>query len=116
MFTLFKLPEPNADKVDQFCTWFIANQDRFIESVEHREQDNHALHAMLDEVEAQLALVYRDGYKYDIQFEYGYNNNVGKWDFNLFHQNNRFLKAATKMIADRINEELGDKWSINTAR
>lgn len=116
MFGLFKKTEPDAAKIDGFCDWFAANSERIIASVENRENDRETMFKTLDEVEAQLAIVYRDGYRGEIQFEYGFNPAIGKWDLNLFHRNNRFLVSAAGKIAEEINRRLGDTWSANIGR
>lgn len=116
MFGFFKKAEPDDAKIDAFCSWFIANNDRIIASVENSRNDNDTMFKTLDEVEAQLAAVYRDGYKGEIQFEYGFNTGTDKWDLNLYHLNNKFLISATARISGIINRQLGDKWSVNTAR
>ncbi len=115
MFHFFKKAEPNDAKIDAFCSWFRANNERIIISDENSQNDRDTMFKTLDEVEAQLAGVYRDGYKGEIQFEYGFNNDIGKWDLNLYHLDNKFLIAATAKIAEKINRELGHKWSVNTA-
>ena len=116
MFGFFKKIEPNDAKIDIFCSWFIANNERIIASVENGQNDKETMFRTLDEVEIQLAIVYRDAYKGEIQFEYGFNSSIGKWDLNLFHLNNKFLMSATAKIAERINQQLGDKWSVNIGR
>jgi hypothetical protein len=116
MFGFFKKAELNEAKIDSFCSWFLTNNDRIIASVENSQHDRDTMFKTLDEVEAQLAVVYRDGYKGEIQFDYGFNTHTGKWDLNLYHLDNKFLIAATTEIAKRINQKLGDKWSANTAR
>lgn len=116
MFGFFKKAEPNDAKIDTFCAWFAANNERIIASVENSQNDKDTMFKTLDEVEAQLAVVYRDGYKGEIQFEYGFNSSIGKWDLNLFHLNNKFLMSAAAKIAEKINQQLGDKWSANTGR
>ena len=45
-----------------------------IASVENSQNDRDTMFKTLDEVEAQLAVVYRDGYKGDIQFEMSLNS------------------------------------------
>ena len=115
MFGFFKKAEFNEAKIDAFCNWFFDNNDRIIESVENSKNDRDTMFKILDEVEAQLAIVYRDGYKGEIQFDYGFNACTGKWDLNLYHLNNMFLMRATARIAEKINRRLGDKWSANTA-
>lgn len=116
MFGFFKKPVPDEAKIQSFCAWFLENNERIIASVENSKTDRSAMLKTLDEVEAQLAIVYRDGYQGNIEFEYGFNNTIGKWDLNLFHLNNRFLISATARICDVINLRLGDKWSANTAK
>ncbi len=116
MFGFFKKVEPNEAKIDAFSSWFLDNNERIIASVENSRNDRDTMFKTLDEVEAQLAVVYRDGYEGEIQFEYGFNTRIGKWDLNLYHLNNKFLIAATAKIAEKINSELGDKWSANTAK
>ena len=116
MFGFCKKVEPNEAKINAFCSWFLTNNDRIIASVENRQNDRDTMFKTLDEVEAQLAVVYRDGYKGEIQFEYGFNTHIDKWDLNLYHLNNKFLIVATAKIAEKINRELGNKWSANTAK
>lgn len=116
MFGFFKKTELNEAKIDSFYSWFLTNNDRIIASVENSQHDRDTMFKTLDEVEAQLAVVYRDGYKGEIQFDYGFNTHIGKWDLNLYHLDNKFLIAATTEISKRINQKLGDKWSANTAR
>lgn len=115
MFGCFKKPEPKEEKIDSFCTWFLANNGRIIASVENSCNDRDTMFKTLDEVEAQLRAVYHDGYKGEIQFEYGFNDNIGKWELNLYHLNNRFLISATSKIAERINNEHGDMWNVQIA-
>lgn len=110
----FSKVKPSSEKVAAFCEWFIANNGLIIESVEKKDEDRNRMFAMLDEVEAQLALVYRDGYRGTIEFDYGFNGE--KWDLNLYHKNKRFLKEATEMITAGLNSTLGDKWSVNPSR
>lgn len=109
----FKRAKPDAEKVAAFCNWFLKNNTGIIESVENRENAPDKMHAMLDEVELQLAYVYRDGYNGVIEFDYGFNGQ--KWDLNLYHNNKKFLKEVTSMIAEQLNSILGDTWSVNTS-
>ncbi len=113
MFGFFKKAEPDAAKIDGFCDWFAANSERIIASVENSQKDRQTMFKTLDEVEAQLAIVYRDGYRGEIQFEYGFNTTIGKWELNLFHLNKRFLVSAVSRIAEKINRRLGDTWIVN---
>ncbi len=67
--------------------------------------------SVLDEVELQLASVYRDGYKGQIEFDYGGKND--EWQLNLYHKNIRFLIQATKMIANKINQMDHCVWTVH---
>ena len=113
MFGFLKKTAPDPMKIEAFCIWFIRNKERIIASVEN--DDRGMMFAVLDEVEAQLAAAYCDGYKGQIHFEYGHNPN-GKWDLNLYQMNKRFLIAATGMIAEKLNREIGSEWSVNVGK
>lgn len=114
MFGMFKKVEPSNEKIAIFCSWFVNNSNRIITSMKNRENDEDTMFAVLDEVETQLAVVYGDGYKGDIEFEYGFNTDIDKWEFNLFHLNNKFLIKATAKIADILNDQICDTWYVNT--
>jgi len=116
MFDFLKKTQPDEVKIHKFCVWFSENNESIISSIENRETDRKAMFDMLNEVEKQLADVYRDGYKGEIEFEYGFNDSIGKWELNLFHMNHKFLISATAKIAEKINGELGKKWQVNIAR
>lgn len=114
MFGLFKKKQVDLKKVEEFCEWFISMNEVIINSVENSDKDQARMLRILDEVEKHLAVVYRDGYKGEIQFEYGYANAINKWELNLFHLNNRFLIASTNAIATVLNAKLSDTWLVNT--
>lgn len=101
-------------KVEEFAAWFLENRDRLRASVENRNSDRQGMMKVLDEVEAQLALVYRDGYKGPIEFDYGGKDD--NWELNLYHLGRPFLMKATKMIADRINGSESGDWTVNVGR
>ena len=61
----------DEQKVNAFVSWFFEYGDVIIDSVENRMTDRQKMLSTLDEVERQLALVYRDGYKGRIEFDYG---------------------------------------------
>ena len=109
MFGFFKKNVPDEAKIQCFCAWFFENNERITASVENSKTDRAAMLKTLNEVEAQLAIVYRDGYQGNIEFEYGFNAAIGKWDLNLFHLNNKFLISATARICEIINSQFGDK-------
>ncbi len=118
MFGIKKV-EVDGEKVNEFCRWFSENAPKIIESVKNCEKsqgDNDVMMRMLDEVELQLAKVYRDGYSGNIEFEYGYNPMIGKWDLNLYHCGNKFLKAATASIKLGLDGLVGDTWKINISK
>ena len=114
MFGLFKKKQVDQKKVEAFCDWFISMNEEIIRSVENSNNDHARMMHLLDEVENQLAVVYRDGYKGDIQFEYGFASAIDKWELNLFHLNNKFLIEATNAIATILNAKLSDTWLVNT--
>ena len=114
MFGLFKKKQVDQKKVEEFCEWFISVNEEIINSVENSDKDQARMLRLLDEVEKHLAVVYRDGYEGEIQFEYGNANAINKWELNLFHLNNKFLIAATNAIATILNAKLSDTWLVNT--
>ena len=114
MFGLFKKKQVDQKKVEEFCEWFISMNEEIINSVENSDKDQARMLRLLDEVEKHLAVVYRNGYEGEIQFEYGYANAINKWELNLFHLNNKFLIAATNAIATILNANLSDTWLVNT--
>ena len=117
MFSLFRktaVIDVDEQKVDAFVTWFIEHEDMISESVENRMTDRQKMLSTLDEVESQLALVYRDGYKGRIEFDYG---GMGDdWELNLYHKNNAFLIKAAGLIATKINEKNDPKWKVNISK
>ena len=111
MFGFSKKPKVDEKKVNAFVDWFLENGDRIISSVNNRMKDRQTMLSVLDEVEGQLAFVYRDGYKGRIEFDYG--GMEDDWELNLYHLNKPFLIQATKMIAMRINGKNDRKWKVN---
>ena len=112
MFGLFK-KKVDLKKVNTFCDWFISKNEEIIESVNNSEKDHMRMMILLDEVEAQLKLVYNDHYNGRVEFEYGFDERINKWELRLFHLNNKCLISATSEIAKVLNEKLGDTWVIN---
>ena len=109
-----KTPEVDEIKVDAFVSWFIRKHLTIEELMSEQSPDRKLeRRKMLDDVEDQLALVYRDGYRGRIEFEYG--GGKGDWNLNLFHLNNPFLIKATSMIAKKINEA-NCGWKANVSR
>ena len=104
----------DEQKVTAFAAWFFEHGDRIIDSVENRMTDRQTMLSTLDEVERQLALVYRDGYQGRIEFDYG--GMEDEWELNLYHKNKPFLIRATEMIAKGINNKNDSKWKANVAR
>ena len=117
VFNLFRktaVIDVDEQKVNSFVAWFFEHGDMIIESVENRMTDRQKMLSILDEVERQLALVYRDGYKGRIEFDYG---GMGDdWELNLYHENNAFLIKATNLIADKINGKNDPKWRVNISK
>lgn len=106
----FKKKEVNVEKVEQFSRWFFENEERIRSSVENRGNDNATMMRVLDEVEAELAKVYRDGYNGTIEFDYGGQDN--DWELNLYHKNKTFLVQATTMIAQEMNAKGNSMWKV----
>lgn len=111
MFPFIKPAEIDHQKVHAFVTWFCANEERIRRSVDNKDADRDMMMRVLDEVEAQLALVYRDGYKGSIEFDYGGQDM--DWELNLYHMRNKFLIKATGMIADAFEAVQLPAWKIN---
>lgn len=117
MFHIFRKTaaiDVDEQKVNTFAAWFFEHGDRIIDSVENRMTDRQKMLSTLDEVERQLALVYRDGYQGRIEFDYG---GMGDdWELNLYHKNNAFLIKAAGMIAAKMNERNDPKWKVNISK
>ncbi len=98
-------------KVRAFIDWFLENSDRITASVINRMQDRKTMLTVMDEVGEQLGLVYRDGYKGKVEFDY---YEIGdKWELNLYHSGKPFLMKATKKIADGINSLKHPLWTVH---
>ena len=117
MFHFWKKAEVDKSKVTKFVDWFFENEASIRSSVDNRETDRDTMMKMLDEVEAQLAKVYRDGYRGRIEFDYG--GKEKDWELNLYHLNKKYLIEATKMIAEELQVGLlisGKLMSANKSR
>lgn len=114
MFGFFNNREVDRNKVISFVEWFRANEAIIRKSVEDREIDHNEMLRVLDEVEAQLAKVYRDGYKGNIEFNYGGKDQ--DWEINLYHLNNQFLIDATRLIKKEFIDANIHLWRINIGR
>lgn len=104
--------KPNSRKIEFFCNWFIENNRTLIEPMKKQEQDINAILDSINEIRSCLALPYRDGFKGDIELEYGFNEQQNKWELSLFHLNNAFLIKATAMIKEYLEPRIGDTWII----
>lgn len=113
MFSFLKRSEVDRDKAAAFAAWFAENEERIRKSVENRETDRDGMLAVLDEVEVQLALVYRDGYRGEIEFDYGGEGQ--EWELNLYHLNRKFLVDATRMIESELRARQLPFWRINVS-
>ncbi|MBU1142570.1 MAG: hypothetical protein KKH92_02885 [Firmicutes bacterium] len=67
MLNIFK-KKPNVKKIAFFCDWFIDNNRIIIDSLEKTPQDKDQIQYILYEIQACLAVPYRDGFKGDIEF------------------------------------------------
>lgn len=106
----FGSKEVNKTKVISFVDWFIQNEARIRQSVENRESDRQTMYLVLNEVEAELAKIYIDGYKGRIEFDYGGKDE--DWELHLYHMNKKFLISATSMIADEFTARGNSIWKV----
>jgi len=104
--------KPNSRKIDFFCNWFIENNEILIEPMKQKEQDITSIFDSVNEIRACIALPYRDGYKGEIELEYGFNAKENKWELCLFHMNNAFLVKTTSMIKEHLESRIGENWII----
>ena len=108
------MKKPNKKKILFFCEWFIENNRIIIDSFEKIPQDTDQIQYALYEIQACLAVPYRDGYKGNIELEIGYNESENKYELRLFHLNNRYLIKVSLMIRDYLHEKIGGIWNIFT--
>ena len=106
--------EVSDKKVNAVADWFLGNSDKSTASMIHRMQDRKTMKLVMDEVEDHLAMVYRDGYKGKIEFDYC--EICGKWELTLYHYNKPYLVKATEMIAKEINRQKHPLWSVNVRK
>ena len=106
--------EVDEKKVNAFIDWFLSHSDMITSSMINRMQDRKTMKSVMEEVEDQLAIVYRDGYKGKIEFDYC--DVLGRWELTLYHYNKPFLMKATEMIAEGINSMKLSKWTVNTRK
>lgn len=114
MFHFWKKAEVDKSKATKFVDWFFENEAGIRSSVDNRETDRDTMMKMLDEVEAQLAKVYRDGYRGRIEFDYG--GKEKDWELNLYHLNKKYLIEVTKMIAEEFASRASDIWKMNVSQ
>ena len=116
MFDRFrKTTEPYPAKIRSFTDWFCANQVRIVASMTASDRLEDRM-VLLDEVEVQLKLAFSNGYRSRVEFNYGYDEAVGKWNLNLFHFRKPFLVKATGQIAEILNDQLAASWYVMTAK
>lgn len=104
--------KPNIKKIEFFCNWFIENKEILVEPMRQTEHDIDAIFKSVNEIRACLAVPYRDGYKGDIELEYGFNEHQNKWELCLFHMNNDFLIKVTSLIKEYLESKIGENWII----
>ena len=59
---------------------------------------------------------YKDGFKGDIELEYGLNEQQSKWELCLFHMNKSFLIKVTSLIKDYLASRIGENWIIRISQ
>lgn len=108
--------KPNIQKIVAFCNWFIENNGILIESMLQKSQDINSIFESMNELRRCLAMPYRDGYKGNIGFEYGFNEQENKWELSLFHLNDTFLIKVTSMIQEYLEPRIGETWIIRVSK
>jgi hypothetical protein len=108
--------KPNNKKIEFFCNWFIENNEILIEPMKQNEQDINSILESANEIRGCLAVPYRDGYKGNIEVEYGFNEQESKWELHLFHFNNVFLIKTTSMIKEYLESRIGETWIVDISK
>ncbi|MBU1093243.1 MAG: hypothetical protein KKH01_02140 [Firmicutes bacterium] len=108
--------KPNSQKIAFFCNWFIDNNELFIEPMKQKEQNITSVIESANEIQGCLAVPYRDGYKGNIELEYGFNQQENKWELDLFHLNDTFLIKTTSMIKEYLDSRIGETWIIRVTK
>ena len=106
MFDFFKKRSVNEEQVTGFVKWFVANNEAIINAFKKDPSE------FLDKIEYQLSLVYKDGFDGNIEFQYGFNVELDKYELYLFHLNNKFLMTATEKIKKELEPLISDKWIV----
>ena len=116
MFNLFKKKKVNIDKVNEFCEWFILNNENIRESVLNCDKNKQLMYQYLNLVESKLTELYIDFYKREVHFGYGPILNSDKFVLDLCHFNKKPLIEITKAVQEKLNKELSDKWIVNISK
>lgn len=116
MFNLFKKKKINIDKVNEFCEWFILNNENIRESVLNCDKNKQLMYQYLNLVENKLTELYIDFYKREVHFGYGPIPNSDKFVLDLCHFNKKPLIEITKAVQEKLNKELSDKWIVNISK
>ena len=110
MFGFFKKRSVNEEKVASFAKWFVTNNEAIISSLKNGPLE------FLNKIEYQLSLVYQDGFHGNIEFQYDFNENLGKYELYLFHLNNKFLMTATAKIKKELEPLISDRWILHVEK
>ena len=116
MFNLFKKKKINIDKVNEFCEWFLLNNENIRESVLNCDKNKQLMYQYLNLVENKLTELYIDFYKREVHFGYGPIPNSDKFVLDLCHFNKKPLIEITKAVQEKLNKELSDKWIVNISK
>ena len=116
MFGFFRKKQVDPEKIDAFCKWFAEKSDAIIASFQNIENDKNTAMLFLDLTEKELTTVYRDGYKGNIEFEWGFNDNMKKFELCLFHMGDSYLLKVIPLIKARLEPMISEKWFITTSR
>ena len=114
MLNFFRKKAVDEKKAAEFVSWFFCNERRIRTSVENSKVDRNTMLSVLDEVESQLAAVYRDGYQGEIEFDYGGKDD--SWELCLYHKNDHFLMEAVVCIAAMFKERNDPVWTVRVSK
>ncbi len=101
MFSLFAKKIMNEDAARSFWMWFAEKEDWIINCISHRDS------AFVWAIDERLKPVF-PYFKGELEFQLGYNNDVGEFFF--FHFGKRELVRDGETLGKMMPAEIGKKW------
>ncbi len=101
MFSIRKKVIVNEQAIDEFWLWFVENENWIIEE---QRTDGHNIICAIDE---KLKPVF-DGYRKELEFNYGFNK--GKGEFFFCDSRNRNLRLCAEKIIAKVPQILKERW------